>query len=149
MDPLGTMGLEPQWWWLILALLLAIAEIIVPGFFLIWLGAAALLTGIVTLLLGIGTPAQFILFAVASIAAVYAARRWLRDNPVTSSDPMLNERTARLIGEIVTVVEAIDGGRGRVKVGDGIWQAHGPDTPAGAKVRVMGAEGTVLVVDAV
>jgi membrane protein implicated in regulation of membrane protease activity len=40
--------LEPHWWWLVLGLVLAIAEIIVPGVFLIWIGAAAIITGLLS-----------------------------------------------------------------------------------------------------
>ena len=57
------------------------------------------------------------------------------------------ESTARLVGEMVTVVEPIDNGRGRVKVGDSVWLCRGPDAPAGARVRVVGAEASVLQVE--
>ena len=38
-------SLEPHWFWLALGLVLAIGEITIPGVFLIWLAAAALVTG--------------------------------------------------------------------------------------------------------
>ena len=141
--------LATHWWWLILALILGIAEIIIPGVFLIWLGAAALLTGILTLALGLPDAAQFAVFAVAAIVAVYSGRKWFRANPIESSDPLLNDRAGRLIGETVLVVEPIVGGQGRVKVRDGVWNARGPDMPSGARVRVVGVEGSFLVVEAV
>ncbi|MFN5643675.1 MAG: NfeD family protein, partial [Sphingomonadales bacterium] len=62
--------------------------------------------------------------------------------------PKLNDRGARLAGEIVTVVQAIEHGRGRVRVGDSEWNARGDDAPVGAHVRVTGAEGAVLLVEA-
>ena len=147
-DP-DQIDLAAHWWWLILGVILSIAEIVLPGVFLIWLGAAALLTGVLTLALGLPGAAQFAVFAGAAIVAVYAGRRWLRANPIESSDPMLNDRAARFIGETVLVVEAIEGGHGRVKVRDGVWNAEGPDTPLGARVRVVGAKGSRLVVEPV
>jgi hypothetical protein len=90
---------------------------------------------------------QLILFALLAMAAVYAGRHWYERNPVASADPRLNDRTARLIGQTVTVVDAIRGGEGRVKVGDGVWAARGPDAEEGARVRVIGAEGTCLRVE--
>lgn len=39
------------------------------------------------------------------------------------------------VGETVTVVEAISNGRGRVKVGDGVWIAKGPDAAVGKRNR--------------
>ena len=94
-------------------------------------------------------PLQLLLFASLSIAAVYAGRRWYADHPVASTDPLLNDRTARLIGQTVTVVEAITDGEGRVKVGDSVWSATGPDAEVGARVRVIASEGTVLRVERV
>jgi hypothetical protein len=79
---------------------------------------------------------------------VLGGRRWYERHPVGSADPMLNDRTSRLIGETVVVVNAIENGHGRVRVGDGVWPARGPDAPAGAHMRVTGADGTCLQVEA-
>jgi membrane protein implicated in regulation of membrane protease activity len=140
-------GVEPHWIWLSAAALLGIAELLVPGVFLIWLAAAAALTGFAALLFGIPLAFQFALFALLALAATYLGRRWYSNNPVPSSDPLLNDRTSRLAGKIVTVVEAIEGGEGRVRVGDSVWAARGPDAPVGARVRITGAAGTCLTVE--
>ena len=140
-------ALDSHWLWLIVGALLGIAEILIPGFFLIWLSVAAIITGIVGFLLPIPMAAQMALFAVLAIAAVYSGRRWFAMNPIESSDPNLNDRGARLIGESVVVVEAIIGGRGRVKVGDGVWIAKGADAAVGARVRITGSDGATLNVD--
>jgi inner membrane protein len=135
-----------HWAWLILGALLITAELLAPGFFLMWIGGAAIIVGIATLILPIGSEVQLILFAVIALATVYAARRWFVTNAIVSDDPELNNRGARLTGEVVTVVEAIEGGRGRVKVGDSVWSARGEDAPVGAKLRVTGIDGSVLTV---
>ncbi len=140
--------LTDHWFWLSLGLLLGAAEMIAPGFFLIWLAIAAIVTGLLTFLLPIGIVAQVGIFALLAIGTVYAARRWLRANPIGSTDPLLNDRGARLIGEVVTVVEAIDHGHGRVKVGDSVWAARGPDAATGARVRITGCTGSTLTVEA-
>lgn len=141
--------LSPHWLWLILGLILATAEIIVPGFFLIWFAAAAVVTGIISLIVPIPIAGQIGLFAILAVVSVYAARRWFMVNPISSSDPNLNNRGARMIGEIVVVVEAIEDGQGRVKVGDSVWSASGPDSAIGAKVRVTGGNGSRLMVELV
>ena len=46
------------------------------------------------------------------------------------------------------MIEAIVGGRGRVRVGDGEWPASGPDAAAGAKMRIVAVEGGVVRVEA-
>jgi len=140
-------GWDPDWFWLVAGVVLAIAEILVPGFFMIWLAAAAIVTGLIAMLLPIAMPFQVLLFAALAVAAVYAGRRWFARNPIESADPKLNDRGARLVGETVTVVEAISNGRGRVKVGDGVWIAKGPDAAVGANVRVTGSDGSTLLVE--
>mgnify|MGYP001418022760 CR=1 FL=1 len=104
-------GLDAHWFWLIVGGLLGIAEILIPGFFLIWLSVAAIVTGIVAFVLPISMTAQVALFAVLAVATVYAGRRWFALNPIESTDPNLNDRGARLIGELVLVVEAIEAAR--------------------------------------
>jgi membrane protein implicated in regulation of membrane protease activity len=143
------LDIEPHWLWLLAAVLLGIAEIVAPGVFLIWLAAAAALTGLATLALGIELPFQLVLFTLFSISAVYGGRRWYLSNPVASSDPLLNDRGARLTGETLTLVTAIENGRGRVRVGDSVWACKGPDAPEGSAVRVLGADGSCLRVEPV
>jgi membrane protein implicated in regulation of membrane protease activity len=139
--------LDPEWWWLGAALLLGIAELIVPGVFLVWVAAGAALTGLATLLFGPPVAFQFVLFALFSLGSVYGGRRWYVSNPVPSSDPLLNDRASRLVGRNVEVVGAIENGTGRVRVGDSVWNCSGPDCAAGSRVRVTGADGTCLTVE--
>jgi inner membrane protein len=139
--------LEPHWAWLILAAALATAEVLVPGFFLIWFALAAFATGLIALLLPVPVAIQLVLFAVFAVISVYAGRRWFKMNPIESADPKLNDRGARMLGEVVTVVEAIEAGGGRVKVGDSVWSAKGSHAEVGAKVRISGADGSVLQVE--
>lgn len=136
--------------WLAFAAVLAIIELIMPGIFLVFIAAGAAVTGLVVLLVpGLPVVAQLVVFALASSAAVSVGRRWYRQTEVASPDPHLNDRVARLIGQIVTVVEPIESGSGKVKVGDGEWLASGPDSPKGAHVRIVGSHGTSLDVEPV
>ncbi|TGX55896.1 NfeD family protein [Sphingomonas gei] len=143
---LATPGLS----WLILAAVLAITELLVPGIFLVFVAAGAAVTGVVTLIIpDFALTFQVAVFVVAASAAVALGRRWYINNPVPSADPLLNDRVARLIGEVVTVVEPISAGKGKVRVGDGEWLASGPDAPVGTHVRIVGAIGTSLTVEPV
>lgn len=142
-------GLDPHWLWLLAAVILGIAELAVPGAFLIWLAAAAALTGVAALLLGLPLGFQLVMFGLLAVASVWFGRHWYGRNPVQSSDPLLNDRAARLVGETVVVTSAIEDGRGRVKVGDSVWPARGSDAAIGSRVRVVGAEGACLMVEPV
>lgn len=145
MDWLG--DLAPHWFWLSAGALLAAAEMLAPGFFLIWLGAAALATGMIALVVPISFPAQLVMFAALAIGSVQVSRKWFRVDASESEDPLLNDRGARLVGEIVQVVEAIEAGSGRVKVGDSVWTATGPDLQAGSRARIVAVKGTRLEVE--
>jgi len=142
------LGFDPRWAWLALGVALAAAEIAVPGFFLIWLAGAALLTGMLAWVVPLGVPWQIALFVALAFAMVLAARRWGGASMVTPADPLMNDRGGRLVGEIVEVTQAIADGRGRVRQGDGEWLVRGPDSPAGSRVRVIGHDGAVLIVEA-
>ena len=140
-------GLEPHWVWLTLGIVLGTLEMLVPGVYLIWLAAAAIVTGVLAWGLDLSLPVQIIDFVFLSLIFAFSARRWLRDKPIESADPLMNRRGARLIGETALVVQAIEHGSGRVKLGDSEWIARGPNVAAGERVRISGSEGAILLVE--
>jgi membrane protein implicated in regulation of membrane protease activity len=91
-------------------------------------------------------PLQIVVFAVLSITAVFTGRRFIAAHPVVAADPMMNRRGDRVVGESVVVTQAIEGGQGRVKLGDSEWLARGADDPVGTRLTVTGHDGTVLTV---
>lgn len=134
--------------WMVLAVLLGGAELLAPGVSLVFIAIAAAITGLTALAVpDLPLSAQLLSLAVWSIAAILIGRRWYRDYPVETADPMLNDRGARLVGEIVIVTEPIIGGRGRVRLGDSEWLALGPDLPVGARARVAGVEATAVRIE--
>jgi membrane protein implicated in regulation of membrane protease activity len=140
-------NLQAHWAWLTLGLVLAGAEMLLPGVYLIWLALAAIATGALTAVLDLSLPYQVLDFVCFALIFAFSARRFLRDQPIESVDPLMNQRGARLIGETAVVVQAIENGSGRVKLGDSEWLVHGPDIAAGARVRVKGVEGATLLVE--
>ena len=141
------LDLEPGWIWAIAGVLLLIAEIIAPGFFLVFVGAAAIATGLFTLLFDLGTAPQLGLFAIYSVLAVMIGKRWYGEPDSDASSIKLNEPAKRLVGKTVTVVEAVDDHGGRVRVGDGEWSARGGPAAAGERVTVTGVDGNCLTVE--
>lgn len=140
-------NLEAHWVWLTLGLLLAGLEMLVPGIYLIWLAVAAIITGVMTLALDLSFPIQVIDFVFLALIIAFSAKRFLGEKPIESSDPLMNRRGARLVGETALVVEAIEHGSGRVKLGDSEWIARGPDAAKGERVRIRGTEGSMLLVE--
>ena len=139
--------IDAGWLWMIGGVLLLIAEIIAPGVFLVWIGVAALATGLFALLFDIGAAGQFGLFAIYSLLALMVGRRFYATRTVVAADPLLNDPAARLIGRRVLVVQAIDDGSGRVRVGDSEWSARGGPAEPGERVRITGVEGNCLIVE--
>jgi membrane protein implicated in regulation of membrane protease activity len=139
------MSLGP-WNWLILAVVLLVLETVIPGVHFLWFGLAAVVVGVVALGVGMAWPWQVLLFVALSVAVVFWVKRFVRPDVALSDQPDLNVRGQQYVGRSVVVEQAIANGRGKVRVGDTLWSAEGPDAPAGTSVTVTGTKGTVLVV---
>ncbi len=135
------------WNWFILAVLLFILETMVPGVHFLWFGLAATIVGVLAFALGFGWQWQVLAFALISVLTVFWVRKYARPDVAISDQPDLNVRGQQYVGRSLVVEQAIQNGRGKVRVGDGIWAVEGPDAPAGARVVVTGVKGTVLVVE--
>ncbi|MGH8084099.1 MAG: NfeD family protein [Lysobacter sp.] len=140
--------MQSPWFWWGVALVLFAAEAILPGSFMLWLGLAALGTGLIDLAVPMSASAQWILFAVLALIAVAAGWQYKKRNPMQASDqPLLNRRGAQLVGHVYPLESAIVDGRGRLKIGDAFWTASGPDLAIGTRVRVVAVDGTTLRVE--
>jgi membrane protein implicated in regulation of membrane protease activity len=136
------------WHWWVLGLVLVVIEMVAPGFFLLWIGLAAGVTGLILVALpGIGWQLQFLIFGLLAIGSVVAARFYFRRNPIGTDDATLNRRGSQYIGHVFNLDEAIVNGVGKVRVADGWWRAQGPDLPAGERVKVVGVDGNMLKVE--
>ena len=134
--------------WACLALLLIAAEVLAPGVFLLWLGfAAAGVFALVLLLPGVSPLWQAVSFVVLSFVLIAVYRYFFRKHDKQSDQPLLNRKSEQLIGKVLPLHQAIVNGQGRVKLGDALWTVEGPDLPAGAQVRVIGATSMTLKVD--
>ena len=137
-----------QWWhWWIVAAVLAAVETFLPGVLAIWFAAAALVVGSVLLLVPIPWQLQLVLFGVLGVIAMLVWRRFRSPESPESTQPALNQRGVHYVGQTFTLVEPIEGGSGKVRVGDTVWLVRGPNAPVGARVRVTGVEGAELRVE--
>jgi inner membrane protein len=141
-----------SWNWVALGLVLLTLEIIVPGVFMLWFGIAAIVIGTITLMLGDAGfwpwEAQVIVFLALSIGLAYFGKR-LSDRGDETDQPLLNQRSAQMIGRTVALAEPIADGYGRIQL-DGVqWRVSGPDLPAGARVKVTShTDSGTLVIEA-
>lgn len=136
------------WTWWVVALFLIALEIVMPGVFFLWLGVAAALVGFVLLAVDMSWPWQSALFAALAIISTIAGRNIVRRWPTATEDSGLNDRAGQFVGQVFVLIEPMENGHGRVKIGDSAWGVEGPfDAAAGTLVRVTAAHGAVLHVE--
>lgn len=136
------------WDWLGLAVLLIIFEIFGAGGYLLWIALAASVVGVVVYIFPeLSWIWQFLFFSLLAMMTTVIWWRYQRQHRKANDMPRLNRRGRELIGRTLTLHEAIEEGRGKVRVGDGFWLVSGPDLPAGTEVRVVALEGVVLQVE--
>lgn len=140
------------WAWMVLGFVLLAAEIVVPGIFLLWIGLAAIATGLLSLLLWSAPfwvwQVQWLVFLALALVSAYAGKRIMTARADESDQPLLNRREAQLVGRTATLSEPIREGYGRIRIDDTMWRVHGPDAPVGARVRVVAVDNSILVVEA-
>ena len=146
MEPLISLlsSVGPQHW-VVLGLILLIAEMASGTTYLLWPAVAAFLVALVAWIApGAGWMAEFGIFALLIIALTYfgqpMVRRWRNEGAATG----LNERGAALVG-VRGVVQNFANGVGSVKVQDTVWRAVSDEAlEAGQAVEVSGVDGATL-----
>ncbi len=138
------------WSWLILGLLLILAELFLPGVFVIWLGSAAILNGITLYFIpDLSFSYQLLIYSLYSVICVIIG--WYVYGQVLASSKKeynnLNNRAESFIGKEYVLAEDVVAGRTKVKIGDSVWLASASDNlKAGDKVIVEKVESTLLYV---
>ncbi len=135
------------WDWFIVGGLLLVLEALAPGVFMLWLGIAAMLVGAISIFVDWSWQAQFIAFAVFSVAAIPLWRRLSMQVGTATDQPFLNRRADALVGRVFTLEKPIVDGSGTIPIGDTVWRITGADIPAGSRIKVVGVEGTALQVE--
>jgi membrane protein implicated in regulation of membrane protease activity len=135
------------WYWWILAAVLLICEMTLPGVVFLFLSIGAVASGLLLTVSDASLEAQLGVFAVFAVASAVTLRPTLRRWQGRAAASTLNARGDAMIGKTFVLDAPILGGRGRAKLGDGSWIVTGPDMVAGAKVRVAAVNGTELTVE--
>lgn len=141
-----------EWWhWIVLGLGLAIAELLVPAFFIIWFGIGAIGVGVIVLIApNLAISAQLILWAVLSSALVGFWFRYLKPRTMTA----VGTSAASVAGEVGILVSDISPNtRGQVRfqkpiLGSDVWECYAEHKiAAGKRVRVIIVEGNFIKVE--
>ena len=136
------------WAWIIIGLLLLALELTAPGQIFLWLGLSAIVVGLIGFAADLPWQADLIIFGVLSLVSVIAYRKYASGRTEASDRPFLNRRTSGLVGREFALHQAIDHGEGKIRVNDTLWRVRGPDLPQGTRVKVVGVDGALLLVEA-
>ena len=141
-----------EWWhWVVLGLCLAMAELAVPAFFIIWFGIGAIGVGIALLIApDLALATQILLWTGLSALLVGVWFRYLKPRTVTS----VGTSAASVAGEVgILVADISPEARGQVRfqkpiLGSDVWECYA-DTrlKAGQRVRVIVVEGSFIKVE--
>jgi inner membrane protein len=145
MDSLLTLlnALGPQHW-VILGLVLLIAEMASGTTYLLWPAVAAFVTALVAWLAPTNWVAEIALFAVLILVLTYFGHPLVKRFRQEGAASGLNERSATLIGTR-GVVANFANGAGSVKVRDTVWRALSDEAlEAGQEVEVTSVDGSTL-----
>ena len=136
--------------WVVLAVALAVGEVLTPGLF--FLGPVALAAGAaaVAALLGAGTVGSLVVFIVCSIASLAFLRPVARRH--VHLPAISRTGTDALIGRKAVVTREVDAVGGRIRVGGEEWSARAyledQVLAEGQTVDIVKIEGaTALVVE--
>ncbi len=127
-------------YWFLAALALFGLEMASGTFYLLVLGIALAIGGGAALI-GLGTPLQLVLAALAGITGTVLLRRRKSAAPVESAEQSLD------IGQPVKVLTWRDDGSARVHYRGAEWDAEpeSPDTPRDATLYIKALHGSTLI----
>lgn len=136
------------WHWWVAAIAFIIIEALAPGAAFLWLSiSAGVVGGVLLAVPTLSWEYQMLIFAVLSVGAALGWRAYHKRHPTETDQPTLNRRGEQYIGRVITIENAIVNGVGKVHLDDTSWKVSGADLPVGTRVKVVGVNGVVLVVE--
>ena len=134
------------WHWLVLGFILLIAEIAMPGVFLLWWGLAAIVVaGIMKLFPDLPLSSLAVIYAIiAMILSVLWWRYQHGKDQADQSNRALNQRNHAMIGSRGKVLEIAENGIGRGAFGDTTWRIKGHGLSVNDIIEVTGVDGITL-----
>ena len=140
------------WFWVFVAIVSAIAEMMTVALFALFITIGALGAGVASLL-GFNLLVQAIVFLVLGVTGIFVARPYLVDR-LHIGRPSLRSGADSMVGQQTVLTEPIKGNGepGHVKVAGESWPAlteDGSALPASTPVIVTALRSTVLIVRAI
>jgi len=129
------------------SVVVAVAELQCPGYYLIWIAAGGAIAALASFAFDLSSTAQISVFIVScSLSCIWGYFVYQRMIRSSEGNPPLNQRNLEMVGAKGVVTQALENGQGKVKLGDSVWLAEGPNLKTGTPVIVKEVRGTVVLV---
>ena len=129
------------------SVVIAIAELLTPGYYLIWIASGGAITALASFAFDLSLSGQITIFVVSStlscICGYFVYQRFITS---AEGNAPLNQRNLEMVGKRGVVTQTLENGHGKVRLGDSVWLAEGPTLEIGTPVIVTGMRGTVILV---
>lgn len=140
-----------EWWtWIVGGIVLILAELAVPSFFIVWFGLGALLVGLLALAFDLSLTAQLATWTIASLSMVVLWFRVFKQSFDKTRAGTADGDAIGQIGLLVSAVAPFEKGKVRFQgplLGSEEWVCMADDPiAAGERVRVLAVEGSFLKV---
>ncbi len=134
--------------WMVFGFALLVLEVLTGTTYILWPAAAALIVGLIVLVVPLAWPMQMLLFALISVGLLFYGHNKVVAARKARKPSDLNERAKSMVGKRVKAVVDFDAGEGRVQVGDTQWRAAMEEGNAktGDELRIVSVKGTTLYV---
>lgn len=139
-----------EWWhWMVLGIVLALLELAIPTFFIIWFGLGAVVVGIAVLVIpALGIAAQVVIWIIASVAFVVLWMKVFKAQVHRTRVGLSQGRFAGEVGLVTREIKPFQNGQVRFQkpiLGSDVWEAmSSEDIRSGDRVEVLGVEGNVV-----
>ncbi len=142
------LGYFGPWAWFIIAVALFLLELSAPGVFFIWLGIAAIATGLLDLVIPMSWQVEIAVFTALSIVFLVVGRPIVMKRINQETDqPNLNARNQNFVGRRYKLSEPVKGGRGTLTIDDTLWRIRGDDCPVDSWVTITAVDGMELMIE--
>lgn len=146
--------MHPEWWhWVVGGIVLVLAELVIPSFFIVWFGLGALLVGLLALAFNLSLTAQLATWTLASLAMVVLWFRVFKQSFVKTRSGTADGEVIGEIGLLVSAVAPFERGKVRFQrpiLGSEEWVCLSDmNIAAGERVRITAIEGSFVKVSKV
>lgn len=137
------------WVWIAGGIVLALVELLIPTFFALLFGLAAIVVGLITLIFpDLSLQLQLVIW---SLLAIVSSILWFKVFKPTKTPPVTREA---MVGQVAMVIEDITPERqGMIRftipvLGESEWKSTAADTiRTGERVKVTDVDGQLLIVE--